>query len=1444
MGARPLVRALTLALVGLVGVFCAALTTLIGLAATEAGTRMLLRQAAVLAGGPERSVRFEVVSGRLLDRVSIGGLSLADAGGIWLRIGTADIHWRPWRLLAGELSIASLSADDVNWRRPIATTAGGRLPYLPLDLQLDSFVARDIRLAADLAGAPTTLSLAGHATAGPRRLELALEATWKGAASGHALVDLDLDPSKKAARLEIDASEAPGGAVGHLLNLPPSDSLAVSVAGTITDGDWKGAARVDIGGRRTIDSDLVITVGDHLEVHARGVADPTAFGIAEPAGMRFALSGRLSGNGIENVTARIETDGVDMVYRGAVEWASATLSGTLEARLADLALLSPGDDGLQGRGIVLHGKIHGPAAAPSVEARFEAAALAIDDIATTDIVGTIALAPRSGGRFAVTANGGMRGPDFDEAHGLNALFVGLGAWSIRATLNPGPVLHIAQATFSNRAVNVVAAATIAAGGRVRLASASGSVRDLSPLSSLAGMDIGGRVDFSLPAADNPEADDVYRGNIEIKAAALTLSDPLAHAALGTAPRLTGRLRLAADGSLAVENLVLAAPAPVTGRLSLADGGRQVSGALTLRLVPDGPLPGALHPGLSATGEARIRLAGRTDSLDVGIDLTAPRLALVDGPALAASAQAHVRIGADITGTLSADLSGKGTRVTGRSNFARTGHGGLRFDSIGVNGPGFSMSGYLARGAADGLWRGTVDGTWTDLAPTGRLFDVTVGGSGALTLRLDAVNGVETAEIEVTLRDIEQPMSADRTFRARTVRLDLTVTDPFDPAMIEGRAQIRDATLGRLAIARAAATISPGENGWAVAAEASGQQAGLAFDLHTRLTGAGSKNAFPPAWRLIDLSGRLGGETVSLERPARLGLSADSARIDGLAVRIGDGRLAVAFIQDGPQLDGSLTVSSLPAGPLAAATLGAMFSGRMDARLTIAGTRAKPEAQFSLSLADIRPLDQVLAAALGPGAAGVARLDGTMRRGRLEADAHLRGLPGLEIDASVVVDGLGGGLGVPGTARLDGRLTGRANLASLAGFAPFGDDRVAGNLAADLTLAGTAAAPRFRGGLTVADGRYESVLTGLVLTDLSAAIDAGPEGFRIKRFSAGDGAAGRFSGAGNLGFGAALDLSFAVDFQSARILNRDDARVVADGRLTVLSSSAEPRIAGRITVREANIQIPERLPVSVVHLDVVEINRPDTEPAGLSPVRATELVPVKLDIAIEAPARVFIRGRGLESEWRGAVQVTGTAAAPNLDGSMIVLRGRYDALGQRFGLKHGTLSFVPDIKNDALVDITAEAKAKDITAQIQLSGRLSNPAVSIASDPPLPRDEVVAQVLFGKSVGQLSALQAVRMVNEARALTGVGETPDLLGNVRQMLGVDVLDVDAGSGTGTGPSITVGRYIGEGVFLSVDRPLGSGPDTLKLEIEVTPNLSVETDVGSNADGRAGVNWRWNY
>ena len=73
----------------------------------------------------------------------------------------------------------------------------------------------------------------------------------------------------------------------------------------------------------------------------------------------------------------------------------------------------------------------------------------------------------------------------------------------------------------------------------------------------------------------------------------------------------------------------------------------------------------------------------------------------------------------------------------------------------------------------------------------------------------------------------------------------------------------------------------------------------------------------------------------------------------------------------------------------------------------------------------------------------------------------------------------------------------------------------------------------------------------------------------------------------------------------------------------------------------------------------------------------ERYPSSLDLTIDAPNRIFIRGRGLDAELGGSLRLTGTTADVIPIGQFNLIRGRLDLLGNRFALNEGFASLQGD-----------------------------------------------------------------------------------------------------------------------------------------------------------------------
>lgn len=118
-------------------------------------------------------------------------------------------------------------------------------------------------------------------------------------------------------------------------------------------------------------------------------------------------------------------------------------------------------------------------------------------------------------------------------------------------------------------------------------------------------------------------------------------------------------------------------------------------------------------------------------------------------------------------------------------------------------------------------------------------------------------------------------------------------------------------------------------------------------------------------------------------------------------------------------------------------------------------------------------------------------------------------------------------------------------------------------------------------------------------------------------------------------------------------------------------------------------------------------------------------------------------------------------------------------------------------------------------------------------------------MFGRGVDKFTPVQALKLAQALRTLSGERSLPalDLLGGTRKLLGLDRLELRSTEGkseTGLG----LGKYLTEDIYVDVQKDLGGTGGKISLEVELTPNLSVESQVGSDAQTGVGVNWKRDY
>jgi translocation and assembly module TamB len=195
--------------------------------------------------GAGRSVTIDGFSGALSSRAAIQRLTVADDQGIWLTLNGISLDWSRSALLAGEVSVNELTADEIIVaRKPITADtptpeAGGfSLPELPVSITIGKLAAGRITLGPDILGEDfaATLSASVVLARGEGLVDARLTRIDDGPAAEISLKGSYTNAERRLV-LDLSASEGQGGIAARMIGIPgtPATDLTITGAGPIDD---------------------------------------------------------------------------------------------------------------------------------------------------------------------------------------------------------------------------------------------------------------------------------------------------------------------------------------------------------------------------------------------------------------------------------------------------------------------------------------------------------------------------------------------------------------------------------------------------------------------------------------------------------------------------------------------------------------------------------------------------------------------------------------------------------------------------------------------------------------------------------------------------------------------------------------------------------------------------------------------------------------------------------------------------------------------------------------------------------------------------------------------------------------------------------------------------------------------------------------------------------
>jgi len=453
-----------------------------------------------------------------------------------------------------------------------------------------------------------------------------------------------------------------------------------------------------------------------------------------------------------------------------------------------------------------------------------------------------------------------------------------------------------------------------------------------------------------------------------------------------------------------------------------------------------------------------------------------------------------------------------------------------------------------------------------------------------------------------------------------------------------------------------------------------------------------------------------------------------------------------------------------------------------------------------------------------------------------------------------------------------------------------DQRLAGRLGAVPSMwAEPLNRQRPRGLRAWTRGRYENLLLGVLLTGINLRLDLdggrnGAPGLARLNLAAADGQGGtaRLTGQARID-GSHLD--FVADVNHLRPLRRRDVRVELSAHASVGGSAAAPEVRGTLTVNQGlvllnnldvassitTLPISEAPPAWARGAAAVPPAPASTAPGGAkkpAAVMAQADQPAQeasatggktglLDVRVVMPGRFVVEGFGLKSEWRADMHVGGTPVEPLISGQLSAVKGSLDILGKNFKLARGAVTFGGGAVSNPLLDIMLTSQTPALAANISIVGTVRKMQLILSSDPEMPRDEILAQILFGKSASELGRLENLRLAAAVAQLAGFGTGNGgggVFDSARQALGVDVLRLNStASGAGqqgqggenmaAGSAVEMGKYLTEDIYVGVQQGTRQGSTAFVIQLELTPraNLEVRTEQQST---KGGLTWKYSY
>ena len=387
------------------------------------------------------------------------------------------------------------------------------------------------------------------------------------------------------------------------------------------------------------------------------------------------------------------------------------------------------------------------------------------------------------------------------------------------------------------------------------------------------------------------------------------------------------------------------------------------------------------------------------------------------------------------------------------------------------------------------------------------------------------------------------------------------------------------------------------------------------------------------------------------------------------------------------------------------------------------------------------------------------------------------------------------------------------------------DRAVGRLTADVSLAGTPAAPLARGRLELGDCALDYYQTNLRMTAVRARVDLLDDGFQLD--ASGRIGEGTFKAGGRVAWRERVmrgELRFAGE--RLRVADVPEATIEASPDLRFVIDGHRINVAGNVIVPSARIEPRQLVGVVQPSTDELLAGADGPPPSGAA-------YRVSTDVRLALGADVRLNAFGLKGRLEGGLRLLAPPdEVATASGELEIDDGKYRAYGRDLEVERGRLLFAGGPAADPGVDLRASKTVPGYKVGVIARGRLRKPQLTLYSDPSLPQTQIASLLLVGQTLDSLQSRDR-QSLGSSRSdfLTQGGGV--LVGQLGRYIGLDEVSVQ--TDVDDDASLVLGKFLSSRLYVSYGISLTEAINTFKLRYTIGDRwvLTGESGEAASAD-----------